>query len=610
MRTKVTVGVLIAALASTAFVGAAAQEGPDRVDRLTVAYNAFENNITPFTLTMQSLPNAPDLVHLVHDALFWSQASDEPRPMLALDATPNGDFTSWTVELRDGVTWHDGEPFTADDVAFSYRYYAEVGRLNRFAHHVWDVPPFEDAEVLDDLTVRLDFAAPAPTFPLLPGGDTPIVPAHIWEDIDDPGAETERLPVGTGPFELVEIEPDQLYRFEANEDYFLGRPLVDELVLPIVPDPSAAFAGLRTGELDAAVHPIPPELVDQIEEDDALAVLESTRMESVIIFFNAADGLTGDPTFRRALASAIDRDEIVEVVMQGNAQPGLDTFTHPESVWATDDPVQEFDRDRANQLLDDAGYAVGDDGVRVSPDGERASFEVLVSSFAPQHQRALELVSEHAAEVGIEVGVESLDPATLADRRRPEEGADRPGVPAYVRAMESHMHADPDAMIHFFGMPQPGRPGGAFTGYSEPAFDEVAERVAVETDPDARLELIHELQAMFARDVPAIVLYYPDGLYAVNPASFDGWVADRGHGTFHKLSFVPDGAELATGELQLATAPADGDTDDADGTAETATDALATDDGSIPWAIVLAVLAALAIVVTVLARRRREEAYD
>lgn len=610
MRAKVSIGVIVTALLSAALVGASAQEEPERVERLTVAYNAYENNITPFTLTMQSLPNTPDLVGLVYDNLFWSQSSDEPRPLLATGAEPNEDFTSWTVTLRDGVTWHDGEPFTAEDVAFTYRYFTEVHRVGRFAHHVYDIPPFEAAEVLDDTTVRLDFGAPAPTFPLLPGGDVPIVPRHVWEDIDDPGAETELLPVGTGPFQLVENVTDERYRFEANEDYFLGRPHVDELVLPIVQDPSSVFAGLRTGDLDAAVHPVPPELLEDFEDDEDLAVLEATRMETVILYFNARSGATGDAAFRKALALSVDRDEIVETVMLGNARAGFDSFTHPDAVWVTDDPVQEFDRDRAAELLEDAGYEEQEDGTRLTPEGEPASVEILVSSFAPQHQRAMELVAEHAAEVGIEVVVEALDPATINDRRTPDEPGESPPVDGFVRAMESHMHADPDAMIHFFGTPQPGRPGAGLSGYANPDFDALAEEAAVETDPEARLQMIHELQAMFAEDVPALALYYPDGRYAVRPASYDRWVSDVGHGTFHKLSFVPDGAELATGDLELIAASG-GDTVSDDADADVASgEAAAVDAEGPPWAVIAALLVALALVTLLVLRRRGAEAYD
>jgi peptide/nickel transport system substrate-binding protein len=587
---------------------AASQEDNEgeRVERLTVAYNAFENNVTPFTLTMQSLPNTPDLVNLVYDTLFWSAVRDDPEPWLAESAEPSEDYTTWTVHLREGVTWHDGEPFTAEDVAFTFRYFTDVHRVGRYAHHVYDIPPFESAEVIDEHTVDLVFSEPAPTFTLLPGGDVPIMPAHIWEDEEEPGTQTETLPVGTGPFELVEIEPDQLYRFQANEDYFLGRPTVDELVLPIVRDPSAVFAGLRTGELDSAVHPVPPELMEDFEALDEIDIASSTRMETVMLLFNTRQEPVDDPVLRKAIALAIDRDDIVDTVMMGHAEPGLDSFTHPESIWALPDGIREHDIERAQEMLDEAGYELGDDGRRTTPDGDPIEIEVLVSSFAPQHIRAIQLAAEHVDELGITLAIETLDPATISDRQSPPEPGGNPPLDAYMRAMESHLHADPDGMIHFFGTPQPGRPGASMTGYANPEFDAIAEEAAVETDHEARLDKIHELQEIFARDVPAVVLYYPHGNYAYRPAAYDGWVEDPGHGHFTKRSFLPvddTGAEEPEVEGNDPEAD-DGATEDGD--EEVAAD-LPDDAGGLPWVWIIVGLLVIAAVAAMLARRRGAE---
>ena len=118
---------------------------------------------------------------LVYDTLFWSQSRLDPEPWLATGAEPTDDYRTWTVSLRDGVAWHDGEPFGADDVAFTFRYFADDGGPGRYGHHVYDHPVFESATVIDDLTVELTFAELVATFTLLPGGDLPILPRHIWE---------------------------------------------------------------------------------------------------------------------------------------------------------------------------------------------------------------------------------------------------------------------------------------------------------------------------------------------------------------------------------------------------------------------------------------------
>jgi peptide/nickel transport system substrate-binding protein len=246
--------------------------------KLTIALNGFENNLTPFTITFLAFPNTHDLVNLVYDTLFWSQAKEDPEPWLAEKAVPADDFRTWTVTLRPGVTWHDGQPLTAEDVKFSFDYYQrQAGASGRYAHHVSDVPPFQAAEVVDPLTVRFTYKAPAPTFKILPGADLPIIPKHIWENITEPAKASTNPPVGSGPYKVVEIVPDQRYRLQANPSYFKGKPTVDQIDMPIVKDPAAAFAALRTGQADFVSRDVPPELVGQFAKAPGFKVAKGTK---------------------------------------------------------------------------------------------------------------------------------------------------------------------------------------------------------------------------------------------------------------------------------------------------------------------------------------------
>jgi peptide/nickel transport system substrate-binding protein len=596
----------------------AAQTGDQ--EPLRIALNGFENNLTPFTLTFGSSPNTHDLIMLVHDSLFWSQVREDPEPWLAERAEPNDDFTEWTVTLREGVTWHDGEPLTAEDVKFSFEYYvAQEGASGRYAHHVSDVPPFEAAEVVDDRTVRLTFAAPAPAFEIMPGADLPIIPQHVWEGIADPRTASEMLPVGSGPYKLVEIRPDQLYRFEANEDYFKGKPTVDVLELPIVKDPAAAFAALRTGEVAHVTRSVPAELADQFTATDDIEIAESTRFESTQLFFNARKPPLDDARLRKAIAMAVDRQALVDTVLLRHGRPGLPTFLHPDSPWAVEDAEPDHDPEAAQALLDEAGYAEGADGVRTAPDGTPLEFSVLVSSFEPQDLRAVQLMAQQVAPLGVRLNPEALDPATLRQRRQAPPG-EVPGYDAYVSVLESHAHVDPDALYYFFHSPGPKGFGAAITGYTNPQFDALAEE-ATTAEVEERKRLDAELQQILAADAPAIVLWYRDGEWAYRPADYDGWLPDPGQGIFTKRSFLPEYAEQGqAADAEQATAPGEADPDtESDGQAAEGEDVAApagADDAeptsartsSRWWLIALLVLAA--VLAVVLLRRRREPAYD
>lgn len=530
-----------------------AQGGGDapRSRRVTVALNGFENNITPFTHTFLSFPNTHDLVNLVYDTLFWSQARRDPEPWLAESAESSPDARVWTVRLRRGVTWHDGRPFTADDVKFSMVYYKLMPQFSgRYAHHVADQPPLDRAEVIDDHTIRLFFAIPTPTFEIMPGGDLPILPRHQWEKVTEPAKFTSELPIGTGPYRLAEIVPDQLYRFEANRGYFKGRPTVDEIRMPIVRDPSAAFASLRTGQVDHVARNVPPELVEQFENQNEIRLIESTKYESVQMHMNARKPPLNNPELRKAISLAVDNGALVRTVLGGHGRPGRDSFTHPDSPWALPNGGHERSAPRAREMLDDAGYADRDgDGVREASDGTRLEFSVLVSSFEPQELRAVQLISQQVAPIGVKLNSEAIDPATLRQRRRPTGDNQPPPYDAYISTLETHAHADPDALYYFFQSPGTKGFGEQITGYSNAEFDRLVQQAAGIEDLNERAQILHRAQRILAEEVPTLTLYYPDGLYAVRPAAYNGWVADPGHGVLHKRSFLPEYAgEGAQGE--------------------------------------------------------------
>ncbi len=588
---------LVACLSACLLVAlpAASGQAQQEPEPLRVAINGFENNLTPFNVTFGAFPNTHDLVSLVYDSLFWSQVKEDPEPWLAESAEPNADFTQWTVTLREGVTWHDGKPFTADDVAFSFDYYAgQVGAAGRWGHHVYDVPKYASSEVVDATTVRISYAMPAPAFKIMPGADLPILPKHLWAGVKDPKTQMTGLPVGTGPFKLVKIVPDQLYSFEANPDYFQGKPTVDRLELPVVKDPSAAFAALRTGEVASVASAVPPQLFDQFSSNEELALAKSTKFESTQLFFNARKAPLNDPRLRKAIAMAVDRQALVDTVLLGRARPGRPSFLHPDSPFAVPegDPIAQPDLDveAAKTMLDEAGFRAGAGGMRTGADGKPLTFSVLVSSFAPEDIRAAQLIGQQVAPLGVRLEVEALDPATLRQRRQSEPGK-VPGYDAYISSLEAHTHVDPDGLYYFFHSPGKKGFGGGISGYTNAAFDSLVEE-ATTAEFAPRKELLAKAQAMLAEEAPVIALWYRDGDWAYRPGAYDGWVPDPGHGIFTKRSFLPEYVEQAREKGGAQTQASAGDD---------------TSDSAATPVLLLAAGVALVAVVggVVLLRRRR-----
>lgn len=571
------------ALGTAVMVGMPAAGAQPQSSKVTVAIKANENNLTPFTLTMLGLPVSHDLTNLVYDTLFWSQVKADPEPWLATSAEPNEDRTQWTVKLRPGVAWHDGVPFTAEDVKFTFeKMKATTG--GRYSHHVWEYPVFKQAEVLDPLTVRITFEQSAPTFKILPGADLPMVPKHIWEGIADPTKATDILPVGTGPYKMASFVPDQIYRLEANAAYFKGRPKVEAIDLPIVKDQSAAFAALQTGQVDSVDRSVPPELFDQMSSQPGVKVVQSTRMESVHLHFNNRKGALTDPKVRNAITEAINNQAIVDTVLLGHARPGRDGWVHPDSAWADPQGGHVFDPAKANADLDAAGIRRGEDGIRRTADGTKIEFAIAVAANEPQHTRAAQLIAQQVEVIGVKINVESIDAATLRQRRGTGN------YDSFITNLESHAHADPDALMFFFHSPAPGAPAGSFGGYASPQFDRLVEQARSTIDNVERKRLLVEAQRVYAADAPALVLYYPNGDYAYRTAAYDGWIADTGHGILTKRSFIP-GYETATDGPAAVTGGS-------------------VDDGP-PWAAI-GVALGLAVVGggALAARGRRREQYE
>lgn len=551
---------------------------PERVERLTIATEADKGNVTPYSFRPPPGIHS-EMVGLVYDTLFLDPYTDEPIPWLATKATPNDNATVWTVKLRDDVTWQDGEKFTAEDVAFTYNYFRE-GPPNRYSHHASDVPVTESIEAVDDTTVEFTCAQPCPTLAQVTLADLPILPEHIWKKVKDPLTYTD-LPVGTGPYRLVEYKEAQSYRFEANEDYFMGPPVAEEIAMPIVPDPQSMFLSLQSGQVDSVTLPIPPELQKKLRNNEEVELAEASRFTSVFYIFNRERPPLDLPEFRKALDLAIDRQELVETVLLGNGRPGSPSFMHPDSAWFREQEAV-FDPDQAREILDEAGISDSDDdGVR-EYEGEPVRLSVIVPANAPQPVRTAELVAGQLEDIGVELEVQSLDPGTLSQRQNSGDFdlSSFTGVP--------HLLGDPDQMIESLR---------SLLVYENPRYEELETEWFETTTIEERREALFKIQELFVDDPPALTLYYPDTTFAYRPNAYDGWVPVDGHGIFHKWSLIPEAAEMLDVERAAAqSAPSDdgGGGGESEGAAQEATT---------PYALIAAVVAVVLVAGLLIWRR-------
>lgn len=495
-----------------------------------LAIPTTERALTPYTYNT-GFPGWY-LLMLIYDALMITDLDGVPRPWLAETVQVSADGTTWTLTLRQNVRWHDGQPFTAADVKFSYELYQKVTHP-RFSGPLRGVT----IETPDARTVVLKLSAPSPTFDLTLA-DTPIVPKHIWERAQDP--KTFENPIGTGPYRLTQIVPDQFYRLEANAEYFAGKPRVDTLVLPIIRDATATFTALQAGQIDAATRTLTPELVAQFQARPDIKVISGPGFVTTLLLFNNERSPFNDPRVRRVIAGVIDYAELVRTILLGFGKVGSPAFIHPDSPWYNSN-LSGFPRltvDQARQALEALGFKDSNgDGVREFPDGKPLQFVLLTRSGDPVRIRTAELIAQAVKPIGIVFDVRALDSDTVAQLVWPDFDACKGrNYDLAIWGWSAPVMTKADVRGLFHSDCKLGTLN--VVGYANKALDALLDKQAQAVNREERKRLLDEIQKIVAEDLPFLTLFYPDLIFAVRPAVYDGWAFLKGEGIIHKLSFV------------------------------------------------------------------------
>ncbi len=419
------------------------------------------------------------------DTLIWKNKTGYV-PALAESWEMEGDDV-YIFHLRDGVTWHDGEEFTAGDVAFTVEYILDHP-------YQWvDSGIIESAEALDDLKVKLTLSEPYAPFLDQVAGTLPILPEHIWAEVDEPVTYRDQdALVGTGPYTLDVDDYDMVqgtYRYVAYDDHYLGEPKVKELIFRKVSAPNAA-AELQQGNVNMA--PIEPEMIDLLEGD--FEILEvPAHWWNYKLMINHQQEPMSDKRFRQALARAIDRDNLVDIAGRGYGLAGSPGFVPPDNAWYNHEMDDYYPHDpaKAEELLDDLGY-----------DGE--TIQLLVRGNDDEAERIGELIEADLEAVGIDVDLRVMDSKTVDSKVK---GWD------FDLAVSGHggIIGDPNFLAdNTIDM----------ESFNSARYDEnseltdLLEEQVTALDEDDRHDLIDQAQVLYAEDVPAISLYYTESFVA------------------------------------------------------------------------------------------------
>ena len=507
-----------------------ARSGPQSADEVTIGVNVDEGTLTPYT--QQTGYPGNNLIALVYDKLLDRNDKNELKPLLATGFEADTDNRTFTVPLRSDVKWHDGKPFTAEDVVFSVEYYRQhpQGDSAPSIEGITAVAPRGDGVVFT-------LTAPDPDFPNRLLADMRVLPKHVWETIDRPETATVEQAIGTGPYKLTKYTKDQGYELAANADYAMGAPRIDMVKISIIPEQQTAIAALRTGEVSILSRTVPEEQAAGLERQSGVKIARGSSFTSSLLVFNNGRAPFDDPDVRAAIAAAVDQEKLIKTVLRGRGTPGSPGFWHPTAPGADTGLRHDHDPERADALLDEAGAAPGPDGIRVL-DGEPMSYSLLVQSSSPQRIRAAELIRDMLKEVGIAVEVSSMDSDSVDAKVWPEldvsKGRDYDmsmwgwSAPVMLDTVSMANILDSDTSVGRLNI----------TGTADPDIDRVAGQLRDATTVEDRTAALGEMQRVVAEKFPFVTLYYPEDTFGYRSDVYAGWVYQDGQGLLNKESFV------------------------------------------------------------------------
>jgi peptide/nickel transport system substrate-binding protein len=457
------------------------------------------------------------------DALFRIDPKGVIQPNLAVEVPTqaNGgiseDGLTWRIRLRDDVRWHDGEPFTADDVKFTLELITRPDfKAWRTAGHslVRDITVVSPTEI----TWRMEEAF-APYLSFLT--ETFIVPKHLLEKEADPNtAAFNQAPVGTGAFKWGQRVAGDHIELVANAEYFGEGPYVERLIFKYIPDVTVLYTQFKSGDIDLVGQTyITP---DNYEEARNLSgrVVELVPASSVeSIYLNLERPQFKDPAVREALYAAMDRKAIIEALYY--AVPDVtETFMPRQSYYYNPNlPAQEFNLERARKLLDDAGWVPGPDGIRAK-DGVRLSFANSTTSGNHLREQAQQFLQQTFAEIGVEMTISNLPAAVMWGDFWSQSQFDTAMV-----GITYLIGADPDVTnrFHTRSIAAQGGRGSNNAQYSNAEIDALLEKGSRTFDPEARREIYNRVQELVRRDLPLLPLFQNKLVYGRKEA-IDGFV--------------------------------------------------------------------------------------
>ncbi len=425
-----------------------------------------------------------DAAYIVNQNIFNKllkiNGNDEVVADLAKEWDYSEDGKTLTFHLNEGVKWHDGEAFSADDVKWTFdTIIAEEG----FASN--SLKDIEEINVVDENTVEFKLAeANSGLLGNIAWMGTYIMPKHIYEGTDWLENEANHNPVGTGPFKFVEHKEGESVTVEKNPEFFGDVPHLDKIVFKIVPDGQTAFQAWKNGETDETRNGVDATELPELEASDEYVVVDKTWPNKSYITFNTKEGKFADPKVREAVLYGIDREEIFTKALKEMGSIS-EYFICPNYSWALNEDVKHPDRDieKAQALLEEAGFEKDADGYY---------FETSIDTF-PGWDDVVTVLISNFEEFGIKVSHNSMDDAAYDEKVLDKQEFE-------MTVLGGYQGPDISAMGIRFNSEGPMNYGL----YNNPEMDEELRKGNEATSLEDRAVHYKRVQEILREDLPAV----------------------------------------------------------------------------------------------------------
>jgi len=447
---------------------------------------------------------------LIYDGLIKLDKDLNMAPAMAESWTYSPDCLDLTFKLRKDVKWHDGHPFTADDVVFTYQTMINPKTPAPFKEGFLLV---KDVQAPDPYTVRVRYDKPYAR--AVETWGTYMLPKHLLQSFAEAGTLRESpqnsQPIGTGPYRFQEWKPGEKVVLTANPDYYEGRPYLSRIVYRVIPSQATIFLELKAQGVDYVSTLTGMQYSRQTEYPAFRKAFNKFRYPAsdyTFLGFNLRDPRFADRRVREAFAHAINKEELIDGVRLGLAREANGPIR--PGTWAYTDKVEHYDYDpeKAKALLAEAGWKDRNgDGVVEDKDGKPFTLTIRTNQGNDERKKIAEIIQQRLKEVGINADIQLIEwAAFIKEFVKPRRFE--------VVVLGLGTGTDPDQFVVWHSS-QRGPDQMNRTGYANPEVDALLEAGRSSCVQSERVRYYHRIQEILAHDLPMVFLYFRDALPAV-----------------------------------------------------------------------------------------------